>query len=247
VAAAFVFTHHITGCPRQLLYNGQFLEVIMQQVVGLIGLKGSGKDTAATFLRARGFVRVAFADALYQEVAETYGVQLDLLQSRDTKETPLEALALKHCRDSRFIAVCRRLDPYGTNAEFLEKWRSPRQILQWWGTDYRRKIDKDSYWLDLIRGIIDAYPETNFVITDVRFPNEADFVSTMGGKLARIRRPSLEALAALERESSGTFAHPSETALLTWQTDYEFINEDGNPDRLQDEVLEVFSGHVAAI
>jgi hypothetical protein len=218
----------------------------MQQVVGLIGLKGSGKDTAASFLKARGFVRVAFADALYQEVADTYGVQLDLLQNRDTKETPLEALALKHCRDSRFIAVCRRLDPYGTNEEFLEKWRSPRQILQWWGTDYRRKIDKDSYWLDLIRGIINAYPETDFVITDVRFPNEADFVTALGGKLARIRRPSLDALAALERESSGTFAHPSETALLDWVTDYEFINEDGNPERLKDEILQVFSGQIAA-
>jgi hypothetical protein len=217
----------------------------MQQVVGLIGLKGAGKDTAAAFLKTRGFVRVAFADALYLEVAQTYSVELDLLQNRDTKETPLEALPLKHCRDTRFIAVCRILDPNGTNEEFLEKWRSPRQILQWWGTDYRRKIDKDAYWLDIVRDVIEADPGANFVITDVRFPNEAQFVTDIGGKLARIRRPSLEALAAQEREADSTFAHTSETALLHWKTDYEFINEDGNPKKLQETILEVFSEQVS--
>ena len=212
----------------------------MQQVVGLIGLKGSGKDTAAAFLTARGFVRVAFADKLYQEVADSFGVTVEFLQNRDTKETPLKELALKNCRDVRFVAVCRRLDPEGTNGEFLEKWRSPRQVLQWWGTDYRRKVDKDSYWLDVIQEIINSNPDTSFVITDVRFPNEAEFVKAIGGALARIRRPSLEARAALERESGSTFAHSSETALLNWVTDYEFINEDGNPAGMKQSVLDAF-------
>jgi hypothetical protein len=230
-----------------LLYNRQIQEVIMQQVVGLIGLKGAGKDTAAAFLKEHNFVRVAFADELYLQVATTYSVELGQLQHRDTKETPLKELALVHCRDTRFVAVCRQLDPEGTNEEFLEKWRSPRQVLQWWGTDYRRRVDKDSYWLDIVRGIIEAYPRTNFVITDVRFPNEAEFVTALGGTLVRIRRPSLEEEAAREREQHGTFAHPSETALLNWVTDYEFINEDGNPSALRDSVLKVFGQHVAQV
>jgi hypothetical protein len=218
----------------------------MQHVVGLIGLKGAGKDTAAGFLKRLGYQRVAFADKLYLEVANTFSVSLELLQRRETKETPLEVLALKNCRDLRFVAVCRKLDPNGTNDEFLSKWRSPRQILQWWGTEYRRKIDKDSYWLDQVRAIIEANPNTNFVITDVRFANEAKFVEEIGGTLVRIRRPSLEEAAALEREANGTFAHASETDLLNWETDHEFINEDGRPERLENEVLGVFAGYATA-
>lgn len=37
-------------------------------IIGLAGIKRSGKDTAANALRAAGYVTVAFADALREEI-----------------------------------------------------------------------------------------------------------------------------------------------------------------------------------
>ena len=77
-----------------------------QKVVGLIGLKGAGKDTCAAFLvQERGYIRAAFADALYSEVSKAYGVSVEFLQNRDTKETPQAELALSRCGDERFKQV----------------------------------------------------------------------------------------------------------------------------------------------
>ncbi|MBC8737235.1 hypothetical protein F6X40_10490 [Paraburkholderia sp. UCT31] len=199
-------------------------------------MKGAGKDTAAGFLRDKAFRRIAFADELYRQVADTFGVTVEFLNNRDTKELPLQELALRNCRDTRFVGVCRTLDADISRDEFLFSPRSPRQVLQRWGTEYRRALDKDSYWLDIVRAEIDRSPGQNFVITDVRFPNEAKFVTQLEGYLFRIRRPLLEASAAADRETKGTAAHDSELALQYWPTNATFINDEGRPDRLETEV-----------
>lgn len=213
----------------------------IQKIVGLMGLRGAGKDTAAEFLKQRGYIRIAFADALYKEVAETFNVTVAYLGDRELKETPRPELALKNCQDSRFVAVCAALEAREAgDADFLNEPRSPRQIMQWWGTDYRRKLDDDSYWLNQVRDIIFANPHQKFVITDVRFENEAKFVEMLQGLLVRIRRPSLEAQAEADRKANGTLAHPSETELLTRSAHHEFINEEGKPGELQTAILAVF-------
>lgn len=59
-------------------------------LIGLMGKAGAGKDTLAAQLAPLGFTRVAFADALYEEVAADYGVTVDLLRER--KDEYVEAL-----------------------------------------------------------------------------------------------------------------------------------------------------------
>src|SRR6476661_846445 len=78
----------------------------IQEILGLLGAKGAGKDTAAKlFIQKYGYRRIAFADALYLEVANAFGVTVEFLNNRDTKETPLPELALSHCQDADFVQV----------------------------------------------------------------------------------------------------------------------------------------------
>lgn len=213
----------------------------MRQIVGLIGTRGAGKDTAAAHLVANGWVRVAFADALYQEVARAFGVSVEFLNHRDTKERPLPQLALKHCPDPRFVAValkatgiCRAVrQAYGQPRKampagvfrrlkkVLTQPRSPRWILQLWGTEYRRRLDGDDYWRQRVAALITAAPNHNFVVTDVRFINEAMLLKQYGATLARVIRPSLAGGA------DPALLHVSEREMLSYPTDYEVVNEEG--------------------
>jgi hypothetical protein len=72
--------------------------------------------------------------------------------------------------------------------------------------------------------------DSNWIITDVRFPNEAQAIKDRGGIIIRIERPG--------GESHCGGAHASETAL----DDYDFdivINNDGTIDELIDKVKQL--------
>ena len=144
------------------------------KLIALCGAAGAGKDTVADMLPAR---KLAFADALYREVAEAWGVEQHVLRCRETKELEAPILSVAHCKDLGFRTNCWR--------DFHNRPRSPRQILQWWG-DYRRAQDPDYF-------VKQMQPDGDTVITDVRFPNEAALVRQLGGQLWQIRRPGYEA------------------------------------------------------
>jgi hypothetical protein len=79
-----------------------------------------------------------------------------------------------------------------------------RTLLQWWGTDYRRAADPD-YWVKrLFSDIGKSSPEVA-IVTDVRFPNEADAIKAKGGVLVRVVRQS--------EPDVQVNGHPSENAL----------------------------------
>lgn len=231
----------------------------MEDTIGLLGAKGSGKDTLAAYLTADlGYERTSFAEELYRQVAATYGITVEHLSRRDTKETALPFLALKQCQDLHFVEIALqsltgsmrlRRDclayaatgamPAHASARrvktLLNAARSPRWVMQLWGTEYRRKskYGVDSYWLDIVAAVIAKQPHKRFVITDVRFINEAKFVEQLGGTLIRIRRLLLEEREAADRARNGTAAHPSEVELLNYPGPYEVFNTEGDPGSLK--------------
>lgn len=158
-------------------------------VIGLAGPAGCGKDTVANYLVERhGFVRFAFSDALYREVAEAYGLPDEtLLRDRTAKEEPTDVLRLDQCSDGGFVRCARPLvaDLYPATFGDLDKYPlSPREVLQWWGTDYRRAQDQD-YWISRAEEFIECtvasapYPEfapQYFVEAGTRFENERGFI-----------------------------------------------------------------------
>jgi hypothetical protein len=198
-----------------------------RMVLGLTGHPGSGKDSCAAALDAHGFRPIAYADALRHEVADAWRVDVRMLTDRVTKETALPALAIGMCGEPRFLhwAVF--------HGHSLHEPRSPRWVLQRWGTEFRRGQDPD-YWVRQVErwiGRRTGLGHTRFVITDVRMDNEAALVRRLGGRLVRVHRPFGPPMAA------DTVGHSSEghTGLAV----HAVIHNDGSLDALQAEVARV--------
>jgi hypothetical protein len=163
-------------------------------ILGLAGHAGSGKDATADYLVERyGFIKFSFSDALYAEVAAAFGLESeDLLRDRETKEVGTYDLAPDQCNDFDFRGVIQRCMPGFSEGNAM----SPREVLQIWGTAYRRAADPDYWiqqaddWLYDFQHII-PYPELRpqyFVNTSVRFPNERAWVNDLGGNTWHLHR-----------------------------------------------------------
>jgi hypothetical protein len=178
-----------------------------KHILGLTGFSGAGKDTVADLLVTHlGFRKLAFADALRAEIAE--GFQLDplYLTHPSTKSTPMSALAMDRAPVPFLRAVAYALgqEIIGTSGRTSLEWlaapRSPRKILQWWGTEYRR-AENPTYWTRIMLQRVHHLlreGQVRIVITDVRFENEADAVHGAGGHLWQITRPEINGTTTTE-------------------------------------------------
>jgi len=143
-------------------------------IIGICGLIGAGKDTAADYLVGfHGFRRDSFASTLKDAVAAVFGWDRELLEGR-TKEA----------RDWR-----EQVDPWW--AERLKiPTLTPRWVLQYWGTDVLRNHFHDDIWIAALESRL-ARRTDHTVISDVRFPNEIQAIKDQGGKLIWIQRGTL--------------------------------------------------------
>lgn len=165
-------------------------------IIGLTGLAGAGKDTVAdTLVTHAGFVKIAFAKALRLEVAGAFrlGGHEHILSERINKERPQALLALCQCQDPAFVALVSRIEDTPSHYEFMRRFRTPRQIMQLWGTEYRR-AQQPNYWstkvaMHVAAGISDGVDR--WVITDCRFDNEAQAIRSLGGEIWQVVRPGL--------------------------------------------------------
>lgn len=110
----------------------------------------------------------------------------------------------------------------GVKIDFIETHKENfRLLLQAWGTEFRRGLYGDSYWVHRMERAIhrvsaaSANRNTIVCLTDVRFPNEAGLVRKFGGKLIRIHRPT----------NDRTDSHASETAMDEWPADLTIEND----------------------
>jgi hypothetical protein len=99
-----------------------------------------------------------------------------------------------------------------------------RTMLQWWGTDFRRQLHDEQYWIAkwVARAARVPANARYLFATDVRFINEAAIVHDAGGTIVRIVRPGLV--------SDG---HASETEQDKILADHAIINEGTRQDLLQ--------------
>lgn len=134
-------------------------------LVGLIGHKGSGKDTAAEVYGQYGYENLKFADPLkdmLRVIFRASGDSEDVIERRidgDLKEEPCEAL----------------------------RGKTPRYAMQTLGTEWGRDMIGQDVWTNLLT--MKARQFDMVVVTDVRFPNEVETVHELGGKVIEVYRP----------------------------------------------------------
>ncbi len=152
-------------------------------IVGLSGLKGSGKDTAAEYLCVHyGFKQFALGDHIYQQVAKAFNVSEAMLRSREWKDSVQPELALRNCTDQEFVRlivaaempqVDYNISPFCTEAQTCP--RTSTFIIQRWATEYRRAVFGKGYWASLLMAELMVLPPyTKVVISDVREDHEVE-------------------------------------------------------------------------
>ena len=150
---------------------------------------GVGKTTCADFLK--GYTKLSFAAGVKEETAEFLthlGVPFrpeNLYGSQKDKEEVFFVDIPRWC--------CMTPVKLFTPAKEVISHSKPgyvsltfRQLLQLWGTEYRRRQDPD-YWVKRLEAKLDGLERV--VIDDVRFPNEVEMVQRLGGRVIRIDRP----------------------------------------------------------
>lgn len=139
-------------------------------IVGLVGFIGSGKGTAGDILKDIGFTPVSFAKGVKDVAAEMFGWPRHLLEG-DTQ----------HSREWR-----EQPDPFWSRE--LGKDFTPRYALQLMGTEVGRDVFHKDFWVIKLKNYMNSNPDQNYVITDVRFQNEIEFINDHGGILIEVRR-----------------------------------------------------------
>jgi hypothetical protein len=136
-------------------------------IIGVAGRMGSGKDTVAKYLvDIYGYTRVAFADGVRAEAAAAiYGHRLP-------PDLPRE--------------IAEGITGHVEEVYAKPTTRAMRAMLQWWGTEYRRLQDPN-YWLKDLRATMLRTPgDPHFVVSDLRYENEAVFLREFGAVIWRV-------------------------------------------------------------
>lgn len=105
-----------------------------------------------------------------------------------------------------------------------------RLILQGWGTDFRRKLHGDTYWLVRWLDKVNHSNAIGIIAPDVRFLNEANCIRELGGKLWRVVR----------KVNGAVDLHTSETEQEDIKTDLALVN-DGSMAELEVKVKQAIN------
>lgn len=180
------------------------------EIIGLSGYARSGKDEAANILVSEyGFVRVAFADKLR-----------DVLYALNPLVTvkAFSAWGGKNVVTTP-VYVQDVIDVYTWNNYKESEYGSEmRRLLQRLGTEAGRQTLWDSIWIDAAFANMDD--DAKVVVTDARFPNEAEAVRERGGSLWRVNRVGVGP--AMGKDGH---IHASETSLDLYTFDEVLFND----------------------
>ena len=155
-------------------------------IIGIAGAKRAGKNTVAKF------------------IAEEFGNEYEVCEwsfAEDLKRSAAEALG----ETSDHIQFCEALKEHGTIAVYMDDTKvseiSGREYLQFYGTEAHRDIFDTDFWVNNTLNKIcrieqnislEDWKNRIDLITDVRFPNEAEEIRDLGGKILKVRRDEVE-------------------------------------------------------
>ena len=139
---------------------------MIPQLIALCGFQGSGKDSCADAITGQHgpYQRYALASPVKRICEIAFGLTWDEMEGdRELKEATLDRY------------------PYD----------SPRHLMQVVGTDlFRNAGGWPTIWVEAMKRYVSGGMDRgeHFVISDLRFPNEAQAVHDLGGYVIRVNR-----------------------------------------------------------
>jgi hypothetical protein len=204
-------------------------------LICVAGLIGSGKGAVSDILIANGYVSESFAKPVKDAVSVMFGWDRELLEgstaeSREWREEPDDFWS----------------DKFGYKI-------TPRYILQQFGTDVTRNNLLDSIWIDSMEKRIIESKNTNIVISDLRFKNEAKFIKSYGGVIIQVFRGQYPDwyYTAYEDNKNNTNnmkqyypdVHESEYSMIGNPTIDYIIDNNGTFEDLEKDILEILNDY----
>lgn len=164
----------------------------MNIILGITGKAGVGKDTlAGIFVDVFGFKRDYFARSLKEGCKVMFGLTQEQLEDRGLKEKVIPFWGM-----------------------------SPRKMMQLLGTEAGRNVFGEDVWVKSLINRIEQDQRSNadnlYVISDVRFENEAEAIRNMGGYIVHLKSDILV--------TTSESAHASEAGIQQLPNDFEIIN-----------------------
>lgn len=147
-------------------------------IIGLTGYAQSGKDTVANYLvKTHGFTRIAFADPMREAMLKLNPIVYVPFMLKDRSYVVHMSLRLESSRDTRYVedGVYARLADIVRVLGWDIAKQAPqvRELLQRFGTEVGREMFGENVWVNKTFDTIEQSPAGRWVITDVRFENEA--------------------------------------------------------------------------
>jgi hypothetical protein len=177
-------------------------------IIGISGKLRSGKDTLAAMIMEldKSYQRKAYADKLKVIGSMLSGIPVEKFHDVEFKKEEM---------------------PPEWDNQLTGEPMKVREFLQWIGTDALRNNLHVNVW---INALMSEYKpeESKWLITDVRFPNEAAAVLDKGGILVRVNR-----------DVSHISTHPSEIALDSYDKWDVVVDNNGTLDDLNNMAMHV--------
>ncbi len=156
----------------------------MSIIISLSGRKGCGKGVLADEAIKRGFVKISFADRLRELVSSLFGWPVSELRLQEKKAELLEQPIIWNAGYAARLKalISAECDLVSDNVEIPTR----RYALQFVGTDVLRTYDQDFHVKSLLASLESG---VNYVLDDVRFPNELTVIRDLGAESVFIIRP----------------------------------------------------------
>lgn len=221
----------------------------MNECIGIVGYAGSGKDTLASLLQEHleDHVNFKFAGKLKEFCSDLFDIPLEVFESQELK-SKLDFFEFNSTDEyvEKFCKVCgsvlgivdKQVAEYlafvtskvldvsiSTDSTHMTFHTTPREVLQKIGTDVFRDHYSDTIWVDAIDNVDKA------IVTDVRFPNEAEKIKKSGGILVRIVN--------VKQENQEVMNHPSEQYISQIECDTVICNNGESLEKLRQQAVQI--------
>lgn len=198
-------------------------------IIGINGKIGAGKDTVGTIIQGLLYTNKdqsseikKFAGKMKQIASILTGISVEKFEDQEFKECFLD-VEWGTIQDIPLNSI-----PPFADMQF-NVMMTVREFLQKLGTEAMRDGLHTNVWVNAL--FADYKKKSNWIITDMRFPNEMEAVIKRHGITIRVTRP-------VKKSKNTPKLHSSETALDKAKFDYEIIN-DGSMEKLVKKVRKI--------
>ena len=187
-----------------------------RHVIGFAGRLQSGKTELAKICEEFGYKRLSVALPLKEMVAALLNETIEGVNMLKTANNHY----VFDEEDREYIAYRTRIPISIIDSKLTDRvFKNTREIMQFIGTDLIREFNPN-WHVDELRKMMED--DGNYVVDDVRFPNERKLIEDLGGTCWFIVRPKLD----------NVLNHESETS-LKWQDFKHILINDKDLDSFQ--------------